>query len=99
MSIIFSQFTIDLYEEVIFLWNQCDGIGLSDADSRGSIKAYLERNPGMSFVASENGNIVGAILCGHDGRRGYIHHLILSVWWAVGAGRFLPCSHKNEEVF
>ena len=51
------------------------GIGLSDADSRGSIKAYLERNPGMSFVASENGNIVGAILCGHDGRRGYIHHL------------------------
>jgi hypothetical protein len=44
MSIIFSQFTIDLYEEVIFLWNQCDGIGLSDADSRGSIKAYLDIN-------------------------------------------------------
>ena len=75
MSIIFSQFTINFYEDVIFLWNQCDGIGLSDADSRGSIKAYLERNPGMSFVASENGNIVGTILCGHDGRRGYIHHL------------------------
>ena len=75
MSIIFSQFTIDLYEEVLFLWHHCDGIGLSDADSRGSIKAYLERNPGMSFVANENGNIVGAILCGHDGRRGYIHHL------------------------
>jgi N-acetylglutamate synthase len=78
MSIIFSQFTIDLYEEVIFLWKQCDGIGLSDADSRGSIQAYLERNPGMSFVASENSNIIGAILCGHDGRRGYIHHLAVS---------------------
>ena len=90
MSIIFSQFTIDLYEEVLFLWNHCDGIGLSDADSRGSIKAYLERKPGMSFVANENGNIVGAILCGHDGRRGYIHHLAVQAEYRrQGLGREL----------
>ena len=90
MSIIFSQFTIDLYEEVLSLWNECDGIGLSDADSRGSIKAYLERNPGMSFVANANDNIVGAILCGHDGRRGYIHHLAVRyAYRRQGIGRKL----------
>jgi putative acetyltransferase len=57
------------------LWQQCDSIGLSDADSRGNIQAYLNRNQGMSFVARDDGTIVGVILCGHDGRRGYIHHL------------------------
>jgi putative acetyltransferase len=75
MNITISQFTMDLYNEVISLWQQCDGIGLSDADSRDNIRAYLNRNQGMSFVASDNGTIVGVILCGHDGRRGYIHHL------------------------
>ena len=77
-NITLSQFTIDLYDEVNSLWQQCDGIGLSDADSRDNIRAYLNRNPGMSFVARDNGTIVGAILSGHDGRRGYIHHLAVS---------------------
>ncbi len=44
-------------------------------DTVDGIIAYLERNPGMSFVAIADGEIVGTILCGHDGRRGYIHHL------------------------
>ncbi|HIC90022.1 MAG TPA: GNAT family N-acetyltransferase, partial [Anaerolineae bacterium] len=35
----------------------------------------LDRNPGFSFVARDGRLLVGAILCGHDGRRGYIHHL------------------------
>ena len=68
-------FRIDSYDEVIALWRQCEGIGLSEADSRASIQAYLERNPGMSFLARTNGQVVGAILAGHDGRRGFIHHL------------------------
>ncbi|MFB3885736.1 MAG: GNAT family N-acetyltransferase [Thermodesulfobacteriota bacterium] len=69
-------FTIDLYEEVIALWQESEGIGLSEADSKEGIRFYLERNPGMSFVTKDQeGAILGAILCGHDGRRGYIHHL------------------------
>ena len=68
-------FSIDSYEDVLALWRQCEGIGLSDADSRESIQTYLNRNPGMSFVALADGKVVGSILAGHDGRRGYIHHL------------------------
>lgn len=75
MKIEISQFTVESYDDVIALWQQCEGIGLSEADSRESIKAYLDRNPGMSFVALSDGKVVGAVLGGHDGRRGYIHHL------------------------
>jgi putative acetyltransferase len=68
-------FTMDAYDRVFALWQQCEGVGLSEADSPASIQAYLDRNPGMSFIATAGGTVVGAVLCGHDGRRGYIHHL------------------------
>lgn len=70
-----SPFTIEMYDGVLALWQECEGVGLSDADSRECILAYLRRNPGMSFVATGDGSIIGAALAGHDGRRGYIHHL------------------------
>jgi ribosomal protein S18 acetylase RimI-like enzyme len=75
MKITISPFTIESYDDILALWQQCGGIGLSEADSRDNIRSYLERNPGMSFVAMDYGRIVGAILAGYDGRRGYIHHL------------------------
>ncbi|HIP71491.1 MAG TPA: acetylglutamate kinase [Anaerolineae bacterium] len=71
----FAPMTIDQYDEVIALWQASEGVGLSGADERENIRAYLERNPGLSFVAVDDGRIVGTILCGHDGRRGFIHHL------------------------
>jgi len=75
MSIEIRPFTMAAYERVLALWQQCEGVGLSEADSRASIQAYLRRNPGMSFIATDDGAVVGAVLCGHDGRRGYLHHL------------------------
>jgi putative acetyltransferase len=84
------RFGIPLYDDVLELWRQCEGIGLSDADSPENIKAYLDRNPGMSYVAMAGGKIVGAILGGHDGRRGYIHHLaVASEYRRQGLGRQL----------
>lgn len=74
-DVVIAPLTIDCYDEVMVLWRQCEGIGLSDADGRESITAYLERNPGLSFVARVDGTLAGAVLCGHDGRRGYLHHL------------------------
>ena len=68
-------FTMTHYDQVYALWARCEGVGLSGADSRESIRRYLRRNPGMSFVAFAGETNVGAILSGHDGRRGYIHHL------------------------
>ena len=75
MTIDIHEMTIADYDEVRALWQQSEGIDLSGADSRNSIARFLERNPGLSFVAMDGGQLVGAVLCGHDGRRGYIDHL------------------------
>jgi ribosomal protein S18 acetylase RimI-like enzyme len=64
------------YDEVAGLWRRSEGIGLHDStDSRQGVAEYLRRNPGLSFVCRREGKLVGAVLCGHDGRRGYLHHL------------------------
>lgn len=64
------------YEPVYALWQRCEGVGLSSADEAPAIAAYLARNPGLSFLAqTRGGEVIGTILGGHDGRRGYIHHL------------------------
>ena len=70
-----TEFTMEYYEDVYRLWESCDGVGLSRADSKDSISRYLQRNPGLSFVALEDGSVAGAILCGHDGRRASLNHL------------------------
>jgi ribosomal protein S18 acetylase RimI-like enzyme len=75
MSIQIREMEITDYEPIYALWQASEGVGLSDADSKEGIKRFLERNPGLSFVALDGDQIVGAALCGHDGRRGYIHHL------------------------
>ena len=63
------------YEQVHGLWMKTPGMGLNNIDdSRDGIAKYLERNPGVSYVAADGDEIVGVILCGHDGRRGVIHH-------------------------
>lgn len=70
--------TIEDYDAMISLWRSLPGIGLSEADSRPNIAAYLEHNPGMSLAALHEDMLMGTILGGHDGRRGYIHHLAVS---------------------
>ena len=78
MNLIIKELTIDQYDPVLALWQTAEGVGLSEADSRDGIAAFLERNPGLSFVAFNQEQLVGVILAGHDGRRGYIHHLAVS---------------------
>lgn len=75
MDIIYKIFTIDDFDSAVALWQSCEGIGLSDADSRCSIQRFLDRNPGSSFAAYDGSNLVGTVLGGHDGRRGYLYHL------------------------
>ncbi len=82
------EMTIADYDEAIALWRATEGMGLSAADTRESIARYLARSPGMSFVArGEDGSLAGAVLCGHDGRRGYLHHLAVHTacrWQGLG---------------
>lgn len=72
--------TIDDYDAVYDLWIHTPGMGLNTTDdSRAGIERYLARNPKTCFVAEEEGTIVGVILSGHDGRRGFIHHAAVSI--------------------
>lgn len=64
------------YDQVYALWSRIHGFGLRNVDdSREGIRRFLERNPTTSVVAEEDDRIVGAILCGHDGRRGCLYHV------------------------
>ncbi len=68
--------TMDDYDRIYALWMSCKNMGFNDKDdSREGIGKYLKRNPDTCFVAERDGEIVGVILSGHDGRRGFIHHL------------------------
>jgi ribosomal protein S18 acetylase RimI-like enzyme len=75
MALQFRPFTMADYDDAYSLWNRTEGVGLSQADEPQNLARFLARNPGLSFVAEEEGRIVGAVLCGNDGRRGFLHHL------------------------
>lgn len=59
------------------LWSKTEGVEVAEGDRPEEIARFLARNPGLSTVAEEEGRLVGAVLCGHDGRRGYVYHLAI----------------------
>ena len=68
------------YAKVYSLWISTHGMGLNNLDdSKQGILKYLRRNPKTCFIAKENNIIIGVILSGHDGRRGYIHHTAVDI--------------------
>jgi len=66
----------DDYKEIVDLWSSTPGMGMSSADSEENITSFLLRNAGLSFCFKESDKIIATILCGHDGRRGYIYHVM-----------------------
>lgn len=67
--------SISDYEKVYSIWISCKGMGLNNLDdSREGIERFLLRNPETCFVAEADETVVGVIMAGHDGRRGYIYH-------------------------
>ena len=82
---------IEDYDGVYEMWINTPGMGLNTTDdSKEGIAKYLKRNPTTSFVADDNGKIVGIIMAGHDGRRGYIYHItVLPDYRNQGIGRKL----------
>ena len=64
------------YDALYALWLATPDMGLNDVDdSRDGIGKFLARNPHTCFVAEDGGALLGAIMCGHDGRRAFIYHL------------------------
>lgn len=65
------------YPTVIGLMTKTPGVSVRDADSLEGTERYLRRNPHLSFIAHVNGVAVGCVMSGHDGRRGYLQHLVV----------------------
>jgi ribosomal protein S18 acetylase RimI-like enzyme len=84
------EMTIDDYHHAVMLWQAFQGLNVREADSETSIAAYLKRNMGLSFVAEHNRTLVGTVMAGTDGRRGYLQHLAVSAeYQGQGIGRAL----------
>lgn len=72
---IYREMTLNDYDAVFALWQQSEGLDLTEDDSKARIALYLRRNPQTCFVAIENETLMGCVLCGNDGRRGILRHL------------------------
>lgn len=77
MGYVIRSMTLEDYDEVLLLWQNTEWISLSDTDAREPMKLFLNRNPGLSLVVRDGDELIGTILCSHDGRRGYLHHLAI----------------------
>lgn len=64
------------YESALALWNSVPGVRASE--TREEFERILSRNPGLSPAVRINGALAGAVLCCHDGRRGYLYHLAVA---------------------
>jgi ribosomal protein S18 acetylase RimI-like enzyme len=81
---------LDDYSGAIELWQSLPGLGLSSADELTAIEIFLNKNPSTCFVALDGQKIIGTILGGSDGRRGYLYHLAVHKdYQRIGLGREL----------
>ena len=96
--------TIGDYDQVRALWMTIKGFGIRSLDdSRRGVEKFLKRNPATSVVAIEDGQVVGAILCGHDGRRGCLYHVCVAEPYrrrGIGKAMVVHCMNalKAEEI-
>ena len=95
---------IEDYDKVKALWMTIHGFGIRSVDdSREGVARFLKRNPTSSVVAEEDGEIIGAILCGHDGRRGCLYHVCVAEGHrrrGIGKARVVFCMNalKAEQI-
>ena len=93
--------TIEDYQGVHDLWLTIKGFAIrSIDDSREGVERFLKRNPSTSVVAEKNGEIVGSILCGHDGRRGCLYHVCVREdcrMRGIGKSMVVRCMEELEK--
>ena len=89
------------YDAVRSLWMTIKGFAIrSMDDSREGVNKFIERNPGLSTVAIEDGHIVGAILCGHDGRRATLYHVCVAESYrkrGIGKAMVVRCMEELQK--
>lgn len=96
--------TMEDYEKVYELWMSIKGFAMrSIDDSKEGVERFIHRNPNTSMVAVVQDQIVGAILCGHDGRRGSLYHVCVKEEYrkhGIGQKMVQEClaALKNEQI-
>ena len=92
---------IEDYDQVYALWMTIHGFSIRTIDdSREGVERFLKRNPGISVVAEMDGRVVGAILCGHDGRRGCLYHVCVHEDYrmhGIGRAMVVHCMNAQQE--
>lgn len=71
--------TPDDHSRLLALWQRTPGLRLREEDAYAPFCAYLARNPGLSLLVEREGQVVASLMAGHDGRRGYLQHLVVDV--------------------
>jgi len=69
------EMTVADYAQVYQLWTETEHLNVDESDTIDRFTFYLRRNPGLCFVAIRDGRVIGTVLCGHEGRRGFMRHL------------------------
>jgi N-acetylglutamate synthase len=78
------------YAELFAQWKSTPGIGIGPSDERAAVTRFLRRNKGLSVAVRDKGRIVASVLCGHDGRRGFLYHLVvIEAYRRLGLGTML----------
>ena len=92
------EMTIEDYDAVYALWKSIHGFGIrSIDDSKEGVERFIKRNPTTSIVAEECNKIIGAILCGHDGRRGCFYHVCVAEEYRMrGIGKAMVVEAMNR---
>ena len=89
------------YDAVKALWMTIRGFAIrSIDDSKEGVRKFIERNPGLSTVAEESGEIIGAILCGHDGRRATLYHVCVKESYrkrGIGKSMVVRCMEELQK--
>lgn len=100
-AVVIRPFMLSDCESAVALWRLIEGMGLNESDTEQAIGQFLERNAGLSAVATSGTVLIGTVLCGHNGRAGFLYHLAVAPQWRrQGIGKRLVghCFRKLTEA-
>ena len=69
-------YTSQFYEDVVNIWKRT-GISVTSSDTKEEVSVMLNRNPDLCLIAKIDERVIGVVMGGFDGRRGYVHHLAI----------------------
>jgi ribosomal protein S18 acetylase RimI-like enzyme len=98
---IIRELKIEDHEALIELFERTPGVTVREADTKDATEKYLIRNPGLNYVVTVDSEIVGCVMCGHDGRRGYLQHLVVAGEYrkqGIGEKLFTTCVNALNKI-